>query len=119
MNCLIENCNKKNYGKGLCRFHWKKQWKNSRTCSIENCNKPHEAKGLCRNHYRQSFCEEQDKKDKKKYYKKHKDILLHKSKERYEKIKKTTGYKEYSKQYYIENKEKIKNNKKEKYWLFP
>jgi hypothetical protein len=63
--CIIDNCNKKAVGRGLCSKHYQRAQKygtlnNFKTkriinygsnCSVEGCGNKAEKKGMCNNHY--------------------------------------------------------------------
>lgn len=57
--CKIDNCDRLVYVKGLCKYHYNKQYKEKRKktdsaiCKIDNCDKLVKAKGLCGRHYKQ------------------------------------------------------------------
>lgn len=59
--CSVEGCERKHYGRGLCKMHWK-WWRNTgsvelavrepRVCSVEGCERKHRSNGLCVMHLR-------------------------------------------------------------------
>jgi hypothetical protein len=64
--CLIENCNKKHYGKNYCQIHYQqiyrkgnitnttiRNYNNIEKCTINNCTNDHHAKSFCSTHYTQ------------------------------------------------------------------
>jgi hypothetical protein len=63
--CAVSGCERKHYGKGLCRAHY---WRQVRTgspgpaaittraprqamCTVPGCGRPHQARGYCPTHY--------------------------------------------------------------------
>lgn len=59
ITCTLPDCERPHYGKGLCRMHYLRQYKNGttdmirkrNTCTIEGCNLPVKGHGLCGTHY--------------------------------------------------------------------
>lgn len=61
--CIIKNCNKNHYAKGMCSTHWQRSRNGvdfdlpfivrnpAQGCGIENCNESYYARGYCSNHY--------------------------------------------------------------------
>lgn len=53
--CSIDGCDREGYAKELCRLHYQKQWKSSKTCEVDGCENAHEAKGLCSKHWQRQW----------------------------------------------------------------
>ncbi|MGH3795639.1 MAG: hypothetical protein ACRDSP_12185 [Pseudonocardiaceae bacterium] len=63
--CSVPGCNRKHYGRGLCKTHYMRQVRTGHpgpaaittrpprepTCTVTGCEQPHQARGLCRTHY--------------------------------------------------------------------
>jgi hypothetical protein len=63
--CAVDGCERKHYGKGLCRAHYWRQVRTGSpgpaeitthtprhaTCTVPGCGKPHQARGYCPTHY--------------------------------------------------------------------
>lgn len=60
--CDLEDCNDKHYGKGFCKFHYKRHYEGrsltakrlvrdkDRGCGVEDCNRPYNNNGYCEMH---------------------------------------------------------------------
>jgi hypothetical protein len=62
--CIVEDCERPNYGHGYCKMHWKRWWRTGSPdivrqvavpprefCEIPGCGKPHAARGYCNKHW--------------------------------------------------------------------